>query len=516
MQPRSKILLIILDGFGIGNDPTRDAIAQAKKPFISKLFSSSPWTTINASSEDVGLPMGQMGNSEVGHMNIGAGRVVYQEITRINRSIRMGDFFEKPAFLQAIANVKSHDSSLHFIGLLSDGGVHSMNTHLYALLELARRHGLTNTFVHAFLDGRDTPPESGITYLRELAAKAEQLGNGVLSTVTGRYFGMDRDNRWDRTEKAYRAMTEGVGLRTANPIEAVAASYSRGVTDEFMQPIITERNGKPIGLIRNNDSVIFFNYRADRTRQLTRAFTEEPFDKFPRAKLQLYFSTMTQYHESFTLPIAYPPTFLQKTLGEIIADLGLKQLHVAETEKYAHVTFFFNGGREKPFEGEDRILVPSPRGVATYDQMPEMSAYGITEKVVDGLNSGRYAFVVMNYANTDMVGHSGKMEATIKAVEVVDECLSQVVPAALRNGFTVLITADHGNADMMMDEQGGPHTAHTTNWVPFIVVDQTRNIGLRREGKLADIAPTILTLMGLPIPPEMDGTPLVTNISPAS
>jgi 2,3-bisphosphoglycerate-independent phosphoglycerate mutase len=509
MDIKNKILLIILDGFGLGKNPKIDAIAQAKKPFIDHLFADYPWTAINASSEDVGLPQGQMGNSEVGHMNIGAGRIVYQEITRINLSIRKGDFFEKPAFLGAVENVKKNNSALHFIGLLSDGGVHSLNTHIYALIDLANRHGVKNVYVHALLDGRDTPPEAGVKYLQELLDKMKEIGVGNIASVMGRYYGMDRDNRWDRTEKAYRAMTEGVGIRSTDPLQAVRASYAQNVTDEFVLPIVIEKDQKPIASIKDGDSVIFFNYRTDRTRQLTRAFIQDGFDKFTRKRLDLYFATMTKYHDDFTCPVAFPPQFLTHTLGEIISDLGLKQLHIAETEKYAHVTFFFNGGREEPFPGEERMLVPSPRGVATYDLKPEMSAYGITDKAIEGINSSQYAFMVMNYANTDMVGHSGKMPAAIKAVEVVDDCLSKVVPVAQEKGFTVLITADHGNADKMVDTDGGPHTAHTTNWVPFIIVKDGFTPTLRKDGKLADIAPTILQLMGIPAPKEMDGVPLI-------
>ena len=504
-----KALLIILDGFGIGKNPNIDAIAQAHKPYIDALFRDHPWAAVNASSEDVGLPMGQMGNSEVGHMNIGAGRVVYQEITRINRSIRMGDFFEKPAFLGAVDHVKQNGSALHLIGLLSDGGVHSLNTHLYALLQLAQKHGLAKVYVHALLDGRDTPPEQGAQYLAELLEKAREIGTGEIATVIGRYYGMDRDNRWDRTELTYRMMTEGAGARTDDPIAAVRASYAAGVTDEFTRPIVATENGKPVASIGDGDAVIHFNYRTDRTRQLTRAFIDEPFDKFQRTKLKLYYATMTQYHEDFHCPVAFPPTVLTKTLGEIISTLGLKQLHLAETEKYAHVTFFFNGGREEPFPGEDRVLVPSPRGVATYDLKPEMSAYAVTEKALAGVQSQEYAFVVMNYANTDMVGHSGKMAATIKAVEVVDDCLSKVVPAAIANGYAVMITADHGNAEKMVDDNGGPLTSHTTNLVPFILIEEGKRTELRPEGRLSDIAPTILQIMRIPAPPEMDGTSLL-------
>ena len=509
MPPKQNVLVVILDGFGLGTDPRVDAIAQSKKPAIDLLFQNWPWTSINASNEDVGLPAGQMGNSEVGHMNIGAGRVVYQDITRINRSIRMGDFFEKPAFLGAIERVKKTDSALHLIGLLSDGGVHSLNTHLYALLELARRNGLGRVYVHALLDGRDTPPESGAGYLRELVQKEKELGVGEIATVAGRYYGMDRDNRWDRTEKAYRALTEGIGIRAADPAAAVEESYRQGITDEFVLPIVAAPSGAPAGLISDGDAVIYFNFRSDRTRQLTRAFIEEGFSPFARRKLDLYFATMTQYRDDFTCPVAFPPTFLTNTLGQIISDAGLRQLHLAETEKYAHVTFFFNGGREEPFPGEDRVLIPSVRGVATYDQKPEMSAYGITGKALEALASGVYSFIVMNYANTDMVGHSGKMPATIRAVEVVDECLGRVIPAALSQGYAAIVTADHGNADKMADEEGRPLTSHTTNPVPLILAGDGGKEGLRGGGRLADIAPTILQIMGFPAPPEMDGVSLL-------
>ncbi len=512
MKPASKVLLIILDGFGIGKNPAIDAIAQARKPFIDSLMKASPWSLINASSEDVGLPSGQMGNSEVGHMNIGAGRVVYQEITRIDRSIRSGDFFNIPAFLEAARIVRRNGSALHFIGLLSDGGVHSMNTHLYALLELARRESLTNVFVHALTDGRDTPPEGGVRYIGDLLTKMKEIGTGTLATVTGRYYGMDRDNRWERTEIAYRALTEGAGERTLDPLGAVRASYAKGVTDEFILPVVVENgSGSPVGQIRDGDAVIFFNYRTDRTRQLTRAFLEDPFERFERVRRDVYFATMTRYHEDFNCPVAFPPSFLTKTLGEILSGLGLRQLHVAETEKYAHVTFFFNGGREEPFPGEDRILVPSPRGVPTYDRKPEMSAHEITTKTIAAIGTGVYDFIVMNYANADMVGHSGKMDETIQAVEVLDGCLSEMVPAALKAGFTAIITADHGNADTMVDSDGGPHTAHTTNWVPFIITGNGKGYTMRKEGKLADIAPTILKIMNITVPPEMDGTPLVSD-----
>ena len=511
MHTDKKILLIILDGFGIGKIPEYDAIRQSKKPYIDYLFRKYPWTSISASGEDVGLPTGQMGNSEVGHMNIGAGRIVWQEITRIDRSIRAGDFFEKPAFLGAIENAKKYKSALHLIGLLSDGGVHSMNTHLYALLILAQRHQIKNVFIHVILDGRDTPPESGVSYITELQQKIAEIGIGEIATVMGRYYAMDRDNRWDRTEKAYRALTEGTGNSADNPVEAVRASYKLNIADEFVLPIIITKEGQPKAAIKEHDSVIFYNFRTDRTRQLTRSLTDDQFDKYPRHKMNLDFVTMTQYHEDFKFPIAFPPQFLTKTLGEIVSDLGMKQLRLAETEKYAHVTFFFNGGREETFSGEDRILVPSPRGVATYDLKPEMSAYEVTGKALEAVAASSYDFIVMNYANCDMVGHSGKMAAAVKAVEVIDDCLSKLIPVAQENGYFILVTADHGNADRMIDDGGGPHTAHTTNLVPFIFVEDDFMPVLRQDGKLADIAPTILQIMGIPKPTEMDGTTLAVS-----
>ncbi len=513
MQPDSRVLLIILDGFGVGSNPAIDAIARANKPFIDAMMKENPWTVINASSEEVGLPSGQMGNSEVGHMNIGSGRVVYQEITRIDRSIRDGGFFRIPAFTDAASHVREKGSALHLIGLLSDGGVHSMNTHLYALIELARKEKLQKVYVHALTDGRDTPPEAGAQYLADLNDRMNAIGTGSVATVMGRYYGMDRDNRWDRTEIAFNAITAGAGELTPDLISSVKKSYASGVTDEFIKPLIAEgADGKPTGLIRDGDAVIFFNFRTDRPRQLTRAFIDPVFDGFRRTRPDVYFATMTRYHEDFRCPVAFPPSFITRTLGEILSGLGLRQLHVAETEKYAHVTFFFNGGREEPFPGEERILVPSRRDVATYDLRPEMSAYGITDRTLTAIGTGGFDFIVMNYANADMVGHSGKMDATVRAVEVIDECLARIVPAARTAGYTTIVTADHGNADRMVDADGGPHTAHTTNLVPFVVISGgERKVSMRKEGKLADIAPTILGIMGIPAPEEMDGVTLLKH-----
>jgi 2,3-bisphosphoglycerate-independent phosphoglycerate mutase len=504
-----KVILIILDGFGLGQNPKTDAIKQANKPFIDKLFAENKWTKLTTCGEDVGLPEGQMGNSEVGHMNIGAGRIVWQDITRINRSIRQGDFFKIPAFLDAIENAKKNNSALHLVGLVSDGGVHSMNTHLYALLQMAKQQNFNRVFIHALLDGRDTPPDSGIGYLKELQEKINEIDVGKFATVMGRYYGMDRDNRWDRTEQAYRAMTEGIGIKCDDVITAVASSYKEGITDEFVKPHVCFNAGKPVGNVQQNDSFIFYNFRSDRTRQLTRAFIMDDFDKFKRDKLNIFYSSMTHYHDDFKVPVAFPPISLTNTFGELIAEKGLKQLRIAETEKYAHVTFFFNGGREEVFKNEDRILVPSPRNVATYDLKPEMSAFEVTDKLIEVIETDKYDFILINYANCDMVGHSGIMKAAIKAVEAVDKCLSRVIPTAQEHGFVPLVTSDHGNADKMAEDNGEPFTAHTTNLVPFIVVKQLQPANLKEKGILADIIPTVLKLMELPQPKEMDGSSLL-------
>ncbi len=505
----NKIILIILDGFGLGKNPKTDAIQQANKPFIDKLFSENKWTKLTTCGEDVGLPEGQMGNSEVGHMNIGAGRIVWQDITRINRSVRLGEFYNIPAFLGAIENAKRNNSGLHLVGLLSDGGVHSMNTHLYALLQLAKQHNLEKVFIHALLDGRDTPPDSGINYLKELQTKIQEIGVGKIATVMGRYYGMDRDNRWDRTEQAYRTMTEGTGIQCSDASSAVFTAYRDGVTDEFVKPHVCINNGKPVGGVQQNDSFIFFNFRSDRTRQLTRAFIIDKFDKFQRSKLNLYFATMTHYHDDFNVPVAFPPISLTHTIGELLAEKGLNQLRIAETEKYAHVTFFFNGGREEVFKNEDRILVPSPRNVPTYDLKPEMSAYEVTDKLIEAIEIQKYDFILINYANCDMVGHSGIMKAAIQAVEAVDNCLSRLIPVAQKHGFIPLITSDHGNADKMAEDNSEPFTAHTMNLVPFVVVQNPPPEKLKEQGILADISPTILMMMDLPQPNEMDGSSLI-------
>ena len=498
------LLLMILDGFGIA-PKEGNAIAAANKPNLDRLFSSNPITKIGASGLDVGLPDGQMGNSEVGHTNIGAGRIVYQELTRITKAIEDGPFFENEAFLSAVENAKKNGTALHLIGLLSDGGVHSHITHLYGLLELAKRHGLTKVYVHALLDGRDVPPASGKDFVAACAEKMKEIGVGEIATVMGRYYAMDRDNRWERVEKAYSAMVYREGVQAADPVQAVADSYANDVTDEFVVPVVCEK-GAPI---QANDSVIFYNFRPDRAREITRTFVDPDFSGFERKNgfFPLTYVCMTQYDATMpNVQVAFKPESLENTFGEYISQKGLKQLRIAETEKYAHVTFFFNGGVEKQYDGEDRILVKSPK-VATYDLQPEMSAYEVTDKLVAAIGSGKYDVIILNFANCDMVGHTGVFEAAVKAVEAVDTCVGRVTDAVAAQGGVTLITADHGNADRMVDDDGSPFTAHTTNPVPFCVVGY--DCKLREGGRLADIAPTMLQILGLPQPAEMTGKSLI-------
>ena len=498
------LLLMILDGFGIA-PKEGNAIAAANKPNLDRLFASNPITQIGASGLDVGLPDGQMGNSEVGHTNIGAGRIVYQELTRITKAIEDGPFFENEAFLSAVENAKKNGSALHLIGLLSDGGVHSHITHLYGLLELARRHGLTKVYVHALLDGRDVPPASGKDFVAACAEKMKEIGVGEIATVMGRYYAMDRDNRWERVEKAYSAMVYREGVQAADPVQAVADSYANDVTDEFVVPVVCEK-GAPI---QANDSVIFYNFRPDRAREITRTFVDPDFSGFERKNgfFPLTYVCMTQYDATMpNVQVAFKPESLENTFGEYISQKGLKQLRIAETEKYAHVTFFFNGGVEKQYDGEDRILVKSPK-VATYDLQPEISAYEVTDKLVAAIGSGKYDAIILNFANCDMVGHTGVFEAAVKAVEAVDTCVGRVTDAVAAQGGVTLITADHGNADRMVDDDGSPFTAHTTNPVPFCVVGY--DCKLREGGRLADIAPTMLQILGLPQPAEMTGKSLI-------
>ncbi|BDV41364.1 2,3-bisphosphoglycerate-independent phosphoglycerate mutase [Geotalea uraniireducens] len=508
------LLLMILDGWGINPLEANNAVALAHTPHMNELCATYPCVEMRTSGMAVGLPDGQMGNSEVGHLNIGAGRIVYQDLTRITKAIQDGDFFTNPVLLDCLARTKAAGGRLHLAGLLSDGGVHSHNTHLYALLEMARRQGLADVFIHPLLDGRDTPPQSAAGYLAELEQEIGRIGIGRIATVIGRYYAMDRDNRWERVERAYRAMVGGEGTQFPSAAAAIDASYCAGVTDEFVEPAVIAPAGLPPATLRDGDGFIFFNFRADRAREITRAFTDPAFTGFTRQsppRLTAYVC-MTEYDATFNLPVAFAPEPLTNILGEVLGKNGLRQLRIAETEKYAHVTFFFNGGSETPFPGEDRILVPSPKEVATYDLQPEMSAYPVTDELLRCIEDGTHDVIILNFANADMVGHTGQLAAAIKAVEAVDDCVGRVVAAVRRKGGAALITADHGNAEIMADEKGGPHTAHTCGVVPFVLVDDTRRgARLRPDGTLADIAPTMLELLGLPQPPEMSGKSLLLD-----
>ena len=510
---KKTTVLMILDGYGLNKDTKGNAVAQAKTPVMDKLMAEYPFVEGNASGLAVGLPDGQMGNSEVGHLNMGAGRIVYQELTRITREIEDGVFFENQALVAAVENAKKNDSALHLYGLVSDGGVHSHNTHIYGILELAKRHGLKKVFVHCFLDGRDTPPESGKGYVQELTDKMAELGVGEVATVMGRYYAMDRDNRWERVEKAYAALTKGEGVEASDGVSAIAASYAQGVTDEFMVPAVVKRDGKPLATIKDKDSVIFYNFRPDRAREITRAFCDDEFTGFPREKrLELTYVCFTEYDP--TIPnklVAFHKVELHNTFGEYLAAQGKTQARIAETEKYAHVTFFFNGGVEEPNKGEERILVKSPK-VATYDLQPEMSAYGVCDKLVEAIKSGKYDVIIINFANPDMVGHTGIEAAAIAAVEAVDECVGRAVDAIRETGGQMFICADHGNAEQLVDyETGAPFTAHTTNPVPFLLVNADPAYGLRKGGCLADIIPTLLELMDMEQPAEMTGKSLLVR-----
>ena len=504
---KRPLRLCILDGFGwVPQETYGNAIAAAKTPYFDKLFASCPFTTIGASGMNVGLPDGQMGNSEVGHTNIGAGRIVYQELTRITKSIADGDFFENEALVSAMRSAKENGKALHLMGLLSDGGVHSHNGHLYGLLEMAKRMGLTRVYVHAIMDGRDVPPDSGLGFIKELQAKLASLGVGTIASVTGRYYAMDRDNRWDRVEKAYAAFVYGEGNH-GTPVEVMEKSYAEGVTDEFVVPAVTCEGGR----VAEGDSVIFFNFRPDRAREITRTFVDDAFTGFARryGRFPVHYVCFTQYDATMpNVSVAFRPQVLTNVLGEYLAKNGKTQLRIAETEKYAHVTFFFNGGVEAPFEGEDRALINSPK-VATYDLQPEMSAYLVADECVKRIESGKYDVIILNFANCDMVGHTGVFSAAVKAVEAVDECAGKVIDAVLAAGGAVLLTADHGNADKMYDpDPEHPFTAHTTNPVPFLVAG-LGDVKLRQGGVLADIAPTMLKVMGLPQPEEMTGKSII-------
>lgn len=509
---KKPTVLLIMDGFGLNDRHEANAVYEAATPNIDKLMAECPFVKGNASGLAVGLPDGQMGNSEVGHLNMGAGRIVYQELTRITKSIQDGDFFENEEFLAAVDNCKKNGSTLHLYGLLSDGGVHSHNTHLYGLLELAKRHGLTDVCVHCFLDGRDTAPTSGKGFIEELVAKMQEIGVGKIATIEGRYYAMDRDNRWDRVEKAYAALVYGEGVEGTDPVEAIQASYDSEVTDEFVLPTVIKENGQPVGTVKENDSVIFFNFRPDRAREITRAMCDPDFKGFARrdGRFPLTYVCFTDYDE--TIPnkvVAFKKEEITSTFGEFLAKNGLKQLRLAETEKYAHVTFFFNGGVEVPNEGEDRILVKSP-SVATYDLQPEMSAPEVGEKLVEAIKSDKYDVIIINFANPDMVGHTGVQEAAIQAVETVDACVGNAVAALKEVDGQMFICADHGNCEQLIDyETGAPYTAHTTNPVPFILVNYDPAYTLREGGCLADIAPTLIEMMGMEQPKEMTGKSLL-------
>ena len=503
---KTPTTLIIMDGFGLGPKYPGNAVENTPKPHLENIFKECPGCRLSASGLDVGLPEGQMGNSEVGHTNMGAGRVVFQDLPHISRDIESGEFFKNPAYLEAMSNCREWGSALHLMGLLSDGGVHSHITHLFALVKMAKEQGLEKVYVHCFLDGRDVPPSSGKSYVEQLQAKLDELGTGRIATVMGRYYAMDRDKRWDRVQRAYDAIALGEGIFEEDPAAAVQKSYDSGVTDEFMEPVVCAKGAQ----VRDNDSIIFYNFRPDRAREITRCFVDEDFQDVERKKgfVPVDFVCTTEYDATMpNVTVAYPRQKLENIFGEYISKLGLTQLRIAETEKYAHVTFFFNGGVETVFPGEDRVLIASPK-VATYDLQPEMSAYQVTEEAVKRIESGAYDVIILNFANCDMVGHTGVYEAACRAVTAVDECVGRVVEATSRMGGVSLITADHGNAERMADEDGEPFTAHTTNLVPFYIVGASVRL---RDGRLADIAPTMLDLMGLEKPKEMDGETLIVN-----
>ncbi|WP_429163480.1 2,3-bisphosphoglycerate-independent phosphoglycerate mutase [Desulfitispora alkaliphila] len=506
-------MLMILDGYGMEDAKKGNAIAAASTPNWERLWNSYPNTTLVASGERVGLPQGQMGNSEVGHLNIGAGRVVYQELTRISKAIKTGEFSENEQLLKVMDQVKQKNSSLHLMGLLSDGGVHSHIEHLYALLEMAKEKGIEKVYIHAFLDGRDVGPRTGKGYIEQVDAKCQEIKCGKLATVIGRYYAMDRDKRWERSELAYNALVVAEGEKAVDPVAAVENSYAQDVTDEFVKPIVvTDEKENPVASINDGDGVIFFNFRADRARQITRCFVDKEFEGFKRKKpVDVSYCCFTQYDATIAAPVAFPPQVLENTFGQVLSKNELKQLRIAETEKYAHVTFFFNGGVEKAEPGEERVLIPSP-SVATYDMKPEMSAPEVTERVIKELDKGEFDVIVLNYANPDMVGHTGDFDAAVKAVEVVDQCLGKVIDKVLELGGNALLTADHGNAEQMVGVEEKPHTAHTSNVVPMILVSEKLRSGRLKQGRaLEDIAPTLLAMLEIDKPAEMTGTNIITE-----
>ncbi|MDG5786592.1 2,3-bisphosphoglycerate-independent phosphoglycerate mutase [Evansella sp. AB-P1] len=503
--------LIILDGFALRDETKGNAVAHAKKPNFDRYWNEFPHATLTASGEAVGLPEGQMGNSEVGHMNIGAGRIVYQSLTRVNLAIREGEFFQNQTFLNAMKHAKEKGTNLHLYGLLSDGGIHSHIEHMFALLELAKQEGLEKVYIHGFLDGRDVGPTSAETYIRKTEEKLKELGIGEIASIQGRYYAMDRDKRWDRVEKSYRSMVYGDGLKYSDPVEALQDSYKNDIHDEFVLPsVITKEDGEtPRGTIQDEDAIIFFNFRPDRAIQMSQVFTNKEFEGFDRGdKLpkNLHYVCLTKFSETVNGYVAFEPTNLDNTMGEVVSKAGLNQLRIAETEKYPHVTFFFSGGREETFLGEERVLIDSPK-VATYDLKPEMSAYEVTDALLEEINKDKHDVIVLNFANPDMVGHSGMLDPTVKAIEVVDECLGKIVDLILEKGGKAIITADHGNADMIETAEGTPMTAHTTNPVPVIVTD--KEVDIRHDGILGDLAPTMLELTGVEQPAEMTGKSLI-------
>ncbi len=509
-EVKRPAVLMILDGWGINPDCSNNAVCLADTPNLDRLFATYPHSRIAASGQNVGLPDGQMGNSEVGHLNLGAGRIVYQDLTRISLSIKDGTLLTNPILSEALFALKTHGGKLHLMGLLSDGGVHSHIEHLYALIAMAKQAGIAEICIHAFLDGRDTPPKSGRHYLQQLEKELKRQQTGRICSIMGRFYAMDRDNRWERVERAYRALTEGIGLHAENSRAAIEAAYRADQTDEFVEPRIITKCGKPLGTIDDGDAVIFFNFRSDRAREMTRALTKTDFTPFVRHKTPKLcrYVCLTEYDETFNLPVAFPHENYRNSLGEVMAARGLRQLRIAETEKYAHVTFFFNGGREEPFSGEDRVLIPSPTDVKTYDQRPAMSAVAVTDEMIRRIESGIYDLIVLNYANPDMVGHTGILSAAIEAMQTVDHSVGRVVAALEGVGGVALITADHGNCEQMTDSDGGPHTAHSTNPVPLLLIGGEDGTSLR-EGILADIAPTLLKLMGIEQPAEMTGHSLI-------